>query len=394
MWYIIILLLTITYLLINILLPQFHQLNLYLVTPFLWFIITLVVLLLAHHQNLNILRYKKIRKWTLGGSPIQAGLLIGGFQVALLIIIGIFTSFGKSPFSFTSTNLLLNILYVTMFLLGTELSRAYLIKIGSQKKHYTTTIIIFITFLFVLLRIQPSDLSLLSSSNPAQLLEFLGSTILPAIAINLLASYLAYLGGATASISYMGVLLIFEWFSPILPTPQWTLLALIGTIAPTIGYTLLQTAEKYQHKKRNRHHPTSSEYSWTAVSIFSVLIVFFSFGYLGVTPTVISSGSMQPTLHVGDIVLIQKTSPDTLKQGDIIQFKHNNITLVHRIYAISTDETQYTHIITKGDANPQPDPEQINPNQILGKSLLTIPFLGWIPIHVKNIMQTLRTTIS
>jgi signal peptidase len=393
MWYLILISLTIIYLLINLILPQIHQLNTYLITTLLWFIITLAVLLLAYHQNLNILRYKKIRKWTLGRSPIQAGLLIGGFQVALLIIIGVFAGFGKSPYSFTPPLLFFNILYVTMFLLGTELSRAYLIKVGDQKKHYTTVILVLVTLLFVLLRIQLSDLSFFSLSNPAQPLEFLGGTILPAIAINLLACYLAYLGGATASLSYMGVLLTFEWFSPILPIPHWTLLALVGTIAPAIGYTLLQTPETSPRKKRHRHRTTTSEYSWTAISIFSVLIIFFSFGYLGVTPTVISSGSMQPAIHVGDIVIIQKTPTNTLKQGDIIQFRHDNITIVHRIYAITT-ENQQIQISTKGDANDHPDPDQITPNQILGKSLFTIPYLGWIPIHFKNFLRTIGIPIG
>ena len=132
----------------------------------------------------------------------------------------------------------------------------------------------------------------------------------------------------------------------------------------------------------------SSEQGWTAVAIFSVVIVFFSFGYLGVTPTVIYSGSMQPTLNVGDIVVIQKTPIETLKQGDIIQYTDNNVTYVHRIYAIDTD-AQQKYIITKGDANDLPDSTPIVPDQILGKSLFTIPQLGWIQIFIKNILRTL-----
>lgn len=386
MWYLVIILLTITYLLINMILPQILQLDSFLITPFLWLLVALIVFLLAYSQAINIIRYKKIRRWTLGSSPIQAGFLLGGFQVSLLILIGLFAGFGKSPYSFTPAALLFNIFYVAMFLLGTELSRTYLIKQGSQKRGYITFVITLVTFLYVLIRIQPSYLSLLTLSNPTMLLEFLGGTILPAIAINLLASYLAYLGGATASLSYIGTLLAFEWFSPILPNPHWTLLALVGTIAPAIGYILLQKTENPQRTRR--HRATSSEHSWTAVSIFSVLLVFFSFGYLGVTPTVIYSGSMQPTLQVGDIALIQHTSIEHLKQGDIIQFRENGVTMVHRIISITTDNQQ-TIITTKGDANNVPDPDPIAPNQILGKALITIPQLGWIQIFLKNTFKDL-----
>jgi len=160
MWYIVIILLTITYLLINILLPSIHQLDSYRLTPLVWFIFAIIVLLIAQHQEINIIRYKKTRKWTLGSSPIHAGLLIGGFQIALLIIIGLFAGFGKNPYTVSITTLFFNIIFVTTFLLGTELSRTYLIKQTAYKRKNTTIALTLITLIYVLIRLQPSDLSL------------------------------------------------------------------------------------------------------------------------------------------------------------------------------------------------------------------------------------------
>jgi signal peptidase len=97
---------------------------------------------------------------------------------------------------------------------------------------------------------------------------------------------------------------------------------------------------------------------------------------------------MRPTLQVGDIVIIQKTPIENLKQGDIIQYRDNNVSYVHRIYAINIDNQQ-THITTKGDANDNPDTDSITPSQILGKSIFTIPQLGWIQIFLKNTLRTL-----
>jgi len=330
----------------------------------------------------------------LGNSPAQAGLLIAGFQISLLVIIGLFTGFGTSPYSFTPLSIILNIFFVSTFLIGTELSRAYLIKRGLHSRRNTTSILVLTTFLFVFIQITPNQLIGLTFARPDLLFEFIGKILITSITINLLASYLSYIGGATASIAYLGTLYAFEWFSPFLPNPHWTILALIGTIVPAIGFILVQNPNQEPNMQKKRHRrKKKSEQGWTAVAIFSVVMIFFSFGFFGVQPTVIYSGSMQPTLQVGDIALIQKTQVENLKQGDIIQYRKDNMTYVHRIYTITTD-SQQTQIITKGDANPHPDPDPITPDQILGKSLFTIPQLGWIQIFMKNILRTLGIPIK
>jgi len=175
----------------------------------------------------------------LGNSPAQAGLLIAGFQISLLVIIGLFTGFGTSPYSFTPLSIILNIFFVSTVLIGTELSRAYLIKRGLRSRRYTSSIIVLTTFLFVFIQITPNQLIGLTFARPDLLFEFIGKILITSITINLLASYLSYIGGATASIAYLGTLYAFEWFSPFLPNPHWTILALIGTIVPAIGFILV-----------------------------------------------------------------------------------------------------------------------------------------------------------
>jgi signal peptidase I len=394
MWYLVIGFLFLLYLLLNTVIPGQGALGIYLLGPCLWILLTVTVLFFARQNDLSILRFKRVRRWRIGNSPVQAGLLIGGFQISLLIIIGLFAGFGTSPYSFSPASLMINIFFVSTFLLGTEVSRAYLIRRGVQSRRYTTLVLLLTTLLFVFIKITPNQLFGLPSASPDFLLEFIGKILMTSIAINLLASYLSYVGGATASMAYVGILYAFEWFSPVLPSPHWTLLALIGTIVPAIGFNLIQGSFQDRKEHKKRHWRTKrSEQGWTAVAIFSVVMVFFSFGLFGVNPTVIYSGSMQPTLHVGDIAIIQKTKIDDLRQGDIIQYRKDNVTYVHRIYAV-TNDTQQIRISTKGDANDQPDPGEITSNQILGKSLFTIPYLGWIQIFLRNILRTIGVPIG
>jgi len=254
-----------------------------------------------------------------------------------------------------------------------------------------TLIIGLITILFMLINIRFMDITTLSVNEPATIAQFIGVTVIPLLAMSLLASYLAYLGGALAAIGYMGILQAFEWFSPILPDLDWALIALIGTIGPALGFILIQNSiqitrgESFRGKRRRRKIKDPA-LPWIGVAIVSVLLVFFSFGYLGVQPTVIYSGSMQPAMDVGDIVIITETPTDSIEVGDVIQYRTGIANVVHRVYE-KYEEGNTKLFITKGDANANPDEIPVLPEQITGKAIFTIPKLGWIPIAIKSLID-------
>lgn len=393
MWYIVIIFIALIYgLNINII-PSFGFAGSYVMYPTLWIILALLTFYISSFEGLNVFRYRRIRRWNLGKTPIHAGFMIGGFHVSMLIIIGLFAGFGKSPYSFSPLAILNNIFLVGSLLIGAEISRSYLIKKGErQKKKYFIFFLIGITLLFTLLNISFNKITGLPNQQPIELLEFFGKTFITLFSMNLLASYLSYLGGATASISYIGTLLAFEWFSPILPDPHWTLSALVGTIAPAIGYIVIQSSllTPQELKKNRKRKNKTTGLGWPTVAIFCVLIVFFSYGYLGVKPTVIYSGSMHPALAVGDIALIENVDTDELKEGDIIQYINElNNTIIHRIVEIEISEGK-KYFITKGDANELYDSPPITKQRILGKSIFTIPKLGLIQIFVRSFFKNLN----
>jgi signal peptidase len=387
MWYLILGFLILIYLLRYTIISGLGFVESSVIGPFLWIVLATLCILLAQKEGISILKFTRVRRWRLGDSPVHAGLLIGGFQVSLLIIVGLFTGFGDSPYSFTSPLIFLNILFVSTLLLGTEVSRAYLIRRGTRLKRHLMFTLSLTTILYVAMQLTPAQITTLTTASTALILEFIGKILITSIALNLLASYLSYMGGASASIAYVGPLLAFEWFSPILPNPNWTLLALIGTIAPAIGFLMIQnTIREHGERKQRFHRKKSREWRWTAVAFFSIVSVFFSFGYVGVKPTIIYSGSMSPAFEVGDIALIQKVDTSTIKPGDIIQFVIGNETILHRVYRVDTagGTTQY---ITKGDANKYPDINPVPAPNILGKSIFSIPKLGWTQLFVKEIIR-------
>ena len=398
MWYFVLGLLAVIYLSINLLLPSvlggFY--GSYVARPLLWIFLALTVFLIARHEEINIWSFKKIRKWEIGRNPFEAALLIGGFQVSLLVIVGLFFGFGKSPYSFTPLGIATNLLFVMSMLFGIEFSRSYLIKKGISTRRNITLVLASVTMLFVIVNLAPDALTALDFGEPAESVKFIGEIIIPLIAMSLFASFLAYLGGALAAIGYMGMLQGFEWFSPLLPDLDWTLTALIATIGPAIGFLIIQNSiqltQGNQTRRRTRKKVKDPALKWTGIAIVSLLVIFFSFGYLGFEPTVIYSGSMQPVMDVGDIIIITETPIEDIEEGDIIQFRTTNANIIHRVYDIYS-EGGSTLFVTKGDANDHPDSEPIFPEQITGKAVFTIPKIGWVSIYVKSAIQSLINVI-
>jgi len=92
------------------------------------------------------------------------------------------------------------------------------------------------------------------------------------------------------------------------------------------------------------------------------------------------TGSMEPAIPVGSVVVIKPVNPETLKIGDIICFQLSEPTsITHRIINI-TDEG----FVTKGDANEDPDQWIVKKENVIGKVILTIPFIGYIGYFVRT----------
>ena len=106
--------------------------------------------------------------------------------------------------------------------------------------------------------------------------------------------------------------------------------------------------------------------------IISVLPITGNFKILTVL-----SGSMEPKIHTGSIVAIK--SAMEYKVGDIITFGKISKTqtpTTHRIFEIKENNGQKI-FITKGDANNSPDMKEVLANEVKGKVLFSLPYIGY-----------------
>jgi signal peptidase len=365
----------------------------YFVPIILWSCVAAIMLYICGFQNLH--------QW-FAGKLVVTAITIAIFQIVLLIFSAFFTSFGKSPYALTPIGIAINIAYFSSPLIALELSRSYLIKSCPKRKIFTGIVLTALFYAFISFPLT----RLLTLGAPAEMAKFLGSDFLPALAQSVFATYLALLGGPAASIAYLGTLEAFEWLSPILPNPPWTIQAIITTLIPVVGFLsvneslspfkLMQLGiiGRAEVKSRIRRTKKSSSLSWITIAIIGVILVWGSTGLLGFQPSVIASGSMRPTLDVGDIAVTVQTRPENIGVGDIIQFwrQDGSAPIIHRVIQIGR-AGGITYIVTKGDANDAPD-DPITVTQTVGKVVLVIPKIGWVSIALKTAISTAASYIQ
>ncbi len=91
------------------------------------------------------------------------------------------------------------------------------------------------------------------------------------------------------------------------------------------------------------------------------------------------TGSMEPSIHSGDYITIEKVNTASLQYGDIISFYSDDPQIkgklnTHRILAVNDDGS----FLTKGDANSSADDTVVSPDKVVGKYTGKVRFLRWI----------------
>ncbi|ETI70139.1 signal peptidase I [Neobacillus vireti] len=107
---------------------------------------------------------------------------------------------------------------------------------------------------------------------------------------------------------------------------------------------------------------------------------------LGYKVMTVLSGSMEPLLKPGDIVVARPIDLEKVKVNDVITFRNNQHTLVtHRIIDLVTNDGE-VFFQTKGDANNVEDEGLISSEQLEGSLFFYIPKAGYIANFLQSSM--------
>jgi signal peptidase len=103
------------------------------------------------------------------------------------------------------------------------------------------------------------------------------------------------------------------------------------------------------------------------------LWIALPWGFLGWAPTLVTTGSMEPLVTPGDIVMIRPVSPEELTPNSVVLYDRADTgRVLHRILEQLPDGT----FRTGGDANAVPDSEPVRLAEVEGAAVLAVPWIG------------------
>ena len=131
----------------------------------------------------------------------------------------------------------------------------------------------------------------------------------------------------------------------------------------------------------------AAEYLGLTIAILLMSVAVFTYvgPHLGWRVDAVLSGSMEPELMTGSLVVTRFIEPEAVVVGDIITFRPTNNgenLITHRVIGIGHSSSLYFE--TKGDANEAPDPFTVPARNLVGKISFNIPYWGYLTEFLKT----------
>ena len=317
---------------------------------------------------------------------MQTIFIVSIFYLILTYIFGFFFGYVKSIYNLSLPSILSNTIPVLIMIILQELVRYDIV--SKTKKAKPDFIIIGVMILIFILYDYSINLGNIEAIKNIGVFESIGLYILPSIAKNLLLTYMAYHVGYKPAIMYRIIFDLTTFILPIFPDFGSYLQSVLNIAFPTILFLILN---KSLRKKNNAFVRENRKVKIVGLiitfSILTVLVMLVSgvFKYYVLT---VGSGSMEPNLNIGDVVIVKKLDKSelsTLKKGDIMVYDYGK-TIIHRIYEIYENDGEYSYQ-TKGDNNDDIDGYIVYQDQVIGIAKYKIPLIGRPTVWLNELIK-------
>ena len=314
---------------------------------------------------------------------IVSYILIASFSfIIIYMIYGLFVTFGKNPYSTTLKGYLINLWISYSIIVAKEYIRYLLINNVYDKDK--TFIAILISSVYVVLDLGINRFISSEHISTLMIIKLISQVLLPSIAKNTLFSYIAMYSDFYPAIIYEFITNTYMWISPILPNSPWIITVVIEAIIPIIVYSYIRYTKIRSDLFKSRQRLINSD-PRGLIPIVGVVVLatWFALGIFPVLPVAIASASMEPEIYIGDVAIIKKATPNDIEVGDVIQYQMEGYTVVHRVIQKKQSGGNVT-FITKGDNNNSPDFNPVREEQLIGKVIYKIKYIGYpaIWLHI------------
>lgn len=346
----------------------------------------IIFLVLINAAAIFLLGYRK-NKSVIEKDTIVGILFYLLFYYIMKYSIGEFSGFNNNIYNLTFLGIIKNIVPAILIIILEELLRYNLCK----KTENNTLLIIFTCIAMIAITNTMTIRSIFSLKNGSTgiIIEQLSLYVLPSIMTNIFLCFMTIKVGYKSSMVYRLIMEIPTYLIPIIPDFGNYVESVIRVSVPTImGIWLYKELEKnrikpiitYSKKKANK-------IIIPICIIISLLLVYFISGNFKYKALVIATGSMEPKINIGDVVIVEKMEDEeinSLKVNDVIAYQSDDAIICHRIVSIVNDGNDNLYE-TKGDANDDSDQFLVKKSQIVGVVKAKIKYVGYPTVLLNRI---------
>lgn len=300
----------------------------------------------------------------------------------VIYIVGYFSGFLINSYQRTFWGISKNLFFGFGLIIITELIRHMLLRRRTTKMKLIVLSVIALSMIEIATKFSIGQLD----SN-TQILKLFFSVVVPIFSKNVLLTYVTLKTGFVGSTIYRTLMELPLYVVPIIPNLGYYIENLIITILPLIILLIIykiyyssddKIASSRMYSKLNKL--SSIFYAFIIVVLLTVVILVSGIGrYIVYT---IGSASMEKTINVGDVVVIDKKDKEFV-ENDIIAFYHNDVILVHRIISIYEDDFGI-YYQTKGDNNDDADSWLVKEADVVGQYRMRIRWVGWPTVKLNE----------
>lgn len=323
---------------------------------------------------INFLIASQLTKKNNRADIMQYVIITSLLYIIIYTLSGLIPGFGKNPFDTSIRGILINIFSNVPVYFALEFMRYKLINNVYRRDKKLVFVLIVIAFSIW-------DLNLRSVFSgrvvPYTVFAFVFYKLIPIVIENILFTYIAQNGDFVPNVTYKIIYGLFLWTFPILPKLPLIFEAIISTIMP---FFLLLYVRFHINSKDIRYLQTNmydeNPRGLIPFTIILIAMIWFTLGAFPIKPVGVATESMFPTIGIGDMVLMKQIDGDKIKVGDIIGYKLDEQTIVHRVASISRNESMDCVYITKGDNNEDVDFHPVTEEQLVGKVIFKVKYIA------------------
>lgn len=336
----------------------------YGIVIFLGLVLAITILSLGHEKKRNL--YEK--------DNILSILIYCFIYYIIIYLSGIIIGFLRTRYSLTPLGILRNTVPIILTIVISEFLRYEMLSKTPKNK----VLIVLTCLLFVTIDTKLVAYAYDLNTNLG-IIKLCYMSVLPILSKNFLLTYLCYKFGYVPCIIYRLIMELPVYIIPIVPNINEYFKTIIELLLP--AYILWRTYKEFGSKKGKsdiRRSFIVQRVTTVILLIFLTITIALTSGVFKYYALAIGSDSMNPKIKKGDVVIVEKIPQDnigSLKVGEVLVYKYNDIVVVHRIIKMEKINDNY-YFRTKGDNNNTEDAWTIDQVSVIGKAVTMIPYAG------------------